>query len=72
LANKLNLVLSNFDLSTIVTKYIGESERKIEPIFKRMEMSWRYYYLMKQMLYLDKEQKYVISMINTQTYCLNI
>jgi len=62
--------LSGFE--SLIYKHVDETERNQGLVFKEVQATSYYNLMMKQMLYLDKEQKYVISMINTQTYCLNI
>ncbi len=67
LANELKLDLYRIDLSSVVSKYIGETEKNLRRIFDAAETGGRFYYLMKLMLYLARGLKLKIVGIDMPT-----
>jgi hypothetical protein len=65
LARTLNLDLYRIDLSTVVSKYIGETEKNLRKIFDAAETGAVFYCLMRRMLYLVNAQKLRIVTIAT-------
>ena len=56
LAKEFKKELHPIDLSGIVSKYIGETEKNLTSVFKKAEDKDWIFFLMKQMRYLRKER----------------
>jgi len=56
IANELKLDLFRIDLSTVVSKYVGETEKNLRLVFDSAKMVV-FYFLMRQMRCLAKEAK---------------
>ncbi|MBO5335546.1 MAG: AAA family ATPase [Lachnospiraceae bacterium] len=57
IANMLKLPLYRIELSQVVDKYIGETEKRLEEIFDAAEKNNTVLFLMKQILFLEREVK---------------
>lgn len=57
LARELHLELYKADLSSVMSKYIGETEKNLGEIFEEVKKSQSFCFLMKQMHCLEKGQR---------------
>ena len=71
IASQLGMELYKAELSAIVSKIVGETEKNLKRIFEDAKKSKLYYFLMRLTLYLENALKLKTRTINTATWKLH-